>query len=106
MSSSSSSLLAILESPPRRGSAAGGDEIATPTKVALSSAQNPTRAITPGYLETDIELLAVEAGRTMDPLLPAEEREVAAVPDPGARRWELFRQIACSFSALTLSALL
>jgi hypothetical protein len=107
MSSSSSSLLAILESPPRRESTAAksvDDEIATLTKVALSSAQNPTRATTPGYDETDIELLAVEAGRTVDPLLPAEEREVAAVLDYGERKCELFRQIACSFCALTLSA--
>jgi hypothetical protein len=103
MSSSSSSILAIIESPPKRGSTAGGDEIATPTKVALSSAQNSTQAITPGYMETDIELLSVEAGH--HPLLPAEEREVAQVPDARERNRELFRQIAVSFCALTLSHL-
>ena len=106
--SSSSSLLVILESSPGRGSTAdkaSGDEIAPPTKVTLSSAQKAVQATTPVYLETDIELLSVEAGRTLSPLLPAEEREVAEVPDANERKRELFRQIACSFSALTLYVL-
>ena len=78
--------------------------LSTPSKVAFSAAQNPLRSITPGYCETDIELLSMEAGRPRLERSMSEdsEREVSTFPDSVERKRELYRQIAVSFSALTL----
>ena len=78
--------------------------LSPPSKVALSAAQNPLRSITHGFCETDIELLAMEAGRPRLERSMSEdsEREVSTFPDSVERKRELYRQIAVSFSALTL----
>jgi len=78
--------------------------LSPPSKVAFSSAQNPLRSVTPGYRETDINLLTIEAGR---PLIERRsstdtEEDGEDEPDPIAAKWELRRQIAVTYSALTL----
>ena len=76
--------------------------LSPPSKVALSSAQNPLRSITPGYRETDIQTL-IESAPV--PSSPEEEREVFSFPDSVERKRELYRQIAVSYAALTLYSL-
>jgi len=78
--------------------------LSTPSKVAFSSAQNPLRSITPGYRETDIQLLSMEAGKPSLNRSMSEDSEaqVSSFPDPVERKWEIYRQIAVSYSALTL----
>ena len=73
--------------------------LSPPSKVALSSAQNPLRSITPGYRETDIQTLIESAPA---PPSPEDERDVFSFPDPLERKRELYRQIAVSYGALTL----
>jgi hypothetical protein len=75
--------------------------LSPPSKVAYSTSQNPLRSTTPGYRETDIQLLTMEAGIAI-PNSPTEEREVSTYPDAAERKRELYRQIACSYSAFTL----
>jgi hypothetical protein len=75
--------------------------LSPPSKVALSASQNPLRSTTPGYRETDIQLLTMEAGIAI-PSPPPEEREVSTYPDAAERKRELYRRIACSYSAFTL----
>src|ERR1700737_3235332 len=84
-------------------------QLSTPSKAAFSGAQNPIRSITPGYRETDIQFLTMEAGRPILPRNPSSD-EVAdmdvlsrAGRDVEARK-ELYRQIAVSFGAFTLSS--
>src|SRR5271154_5457826 len=78
--------------------------LATPSKVALSAAQNPRRSTTLGYCETDIQLLSMEAGkpRLERSMSEDSERAVSTFPESVERKRELYRQIAVSFSALTL----
>ena len=102
MTSSSSPFIRLLDEE-------GSDEhdmslLSTPSKVAFSTAQNPLRSTTSGYRETDIQLLAMEAGRPRleRSLSEDSERQVSTVPDAMERKRELYRQIAASYSALTL----
>jgi len=78
--------------------------LSTPSKVALSAAQNPRRSTTLGFCETDIQLLSMEAGKPrLNRSMSADsEREVSTFPDPVERKRELYRQIAVSYSAFTL----
>jgi hypothetical protein len=78
--------------------------LSTPSKVAFSSAQNPLRSITPGYRETDIQLLTMEATRPTFQQIPSSEseREVSTYPDVAEQKREIYRQIAVSFSSFTL----
>lgn len=73
--------------------------LSPPSKVALSSAQNPLRSITPGYHETDIQTL-IESAPV--PSSPEEEREGFSFPGSLEIKRELYRQIAVSYAALTL----
>src|SRR5271163_4145781 len=104
MATTTSTLLTILE-----GDESTPDEhemasLSPPSKVAFSSAQNPLRSVTPGYRETDINLLTIEAGR---PLVErrsstdTETDEEDEPPDPVAAKWEFRRQIAVTYSAMT-----
>ena len=79
--------------------------LSTPSKVAFSSAQNPLKSITSGYRETDIQLLTMEAGRPEFERRNSSndfERELSPCLDSTEKKRELYRQIAVSYSALTL----
>jgi len=110
MASSSSSFLGIVSSPPSSPTPEDQEmtPLSTPSKVAFSSSQNPLRSTTPGYCETDIQLLTIEAGRPLIQRTDSEELE----RNPSEshfnaieRKREFYRKIAVSYSALTLYAI-
>ena len=106
MAASSATFITMLEAeslqtPEERGLL----PVLRPLKVVYSAAQNPLRSITPGYRETDIQLLTMEAGRPSlhrSPSIEEEKDFILNEPDRREKRCEIYRQIAVSYSALTL----
>ena len=73
------------------------------SKVSLSSAQNPMRSITPGYMETDIKTLIESAPSSVSPDV---EQSHFWFPEFVERRRDIYRQIAVAYAMLTLYAFL
>jgi hypothetical protein len=73
--------------------------LSTPSKVALSLAQNPMRSITPGYMETDIKFLIESTSSTVS---PDEEQVHFEFPQSVDRKREIYRQIAVAYAMMTL----
>jgi hypothetical protein len=78
--------------------------LSAPSKVLLSAAQNPVKSITPGYRETDLDLLSLEASRPIVLSIPSSPTSDDEPPSPSSpkQRRQLFCQIAVSYAALTL----
>jgi hypothetical protein len=95
----------VLDPEPRSSEDHEMTPLSIPSKVVFSSAHNPLRSITPGYRETDIQLLTSEAGR---PELERRnssndfERQASSYSASAEKKRELCRKIAVSYSALTL----
>jgi hypothetical protein len=99
-----STFIDVVESDPQ-GYDVAENYLPAPSKVALSAAQGQLRSTTPGYRETDIQLLTMEAGQPMlshGVSFTANDQDISVGGAQSEERIELYREIAASYCCFTL----
>jgi len=99
-----STFIDVVESDPQ-GYDVAENYLPAPSKVALSAAQGQLRSTTPGYRETDIQLLTMEAGQPMlshGVSFTANDQDISVGGAQSEEQIELYREIAASYCCFTL----